>query len=29
MEAREAAILAWLGYADPYAIELPSRRSTR
>jgi probable rRNA maturation factor len=25
MEAREAAILARLGYADPYAAELPSR----
>jgi len=25
MEAHEAAILARLGYADPYAAELPSR----
>ena len=25
MEVREAAILARLGYADPYAAELPSR----
>jgi hypothetical protein len=25
MEAHEAAILARLGYTDPYAAELPSR----
>jgi probable rRNA maturation factor len=29
MEAHEAAILARLGYADPYTAELPSRRSAR
>jgi probable rRNA maturation factor len=29
MEAHETAILARLGYPDPYAAELPSRRSAR
>ena len=29
MEAHEAAILERLGYADPYAVELPSRRQAR
>jgi probable rRNA maturation factor len=29
MEAREAAILAKLGYADPYAVESPPRRDAR
>ncbi len=29
MEAQEAAILARLGYADPYAVQIPSRSSTR
>lgn len=29
MEAREAAILARLGYPDPYAAELPSRPAAR
>jgi probable rRNA maturation factor len=29
METREAAILARLGYADPYAVESPRRRIAR
>lgn len=29
MEAHETSILARLGYPDPYAAELPSRRSAR